>query len=293
VVSLPQLRAAGLTQKQILNRVRRGWLHRLHRGVYAVGHPNVPLTGRFIAAVMASGPDAVLSHYAAAAFWGIVDWEDRWIDVTVRGAPRSHRGVRVHRSRTLMRKDVVRRNGIWVTSPARTLVDLASVLDYRSLRRAVRRAQSLRRVNVRQLVEAIHEAGSRRGVRNLAALVAIGPAPTRSELEDVVLDLILRAGLEHPEVNEPLVLDGRRVIPDFRWPAHRLVVEADSAEWHDHRLAREDDAERQALLEAHGERVVRVTWRQAVTLPAQTVARLRAADAPLNAECRVNARRGR
>jgi very-short-patch-repair endonuclease len=78
----------------------------------------------------------------------------------------------------------------------------------------------------------------------------------------------------------PLILDGRRVVPDFRWPKQRLVVEADGAAWHDHWLAREDDAERQALLEAHGERVLRVTWEQAVVLPTQTLSRLGAAGAP-------------
>jgi very-short-patch-repair endonuclease len=79
------------------------------------------------------------------------------------------------------------------------------------------------------------------------------------------------------------VLDGRRVVPDFRWPAQRLVVEADGAAWHEHKLAREDDAERQALLEAHGERVVRVTWKQTISRPSQTLVRLRAAGAPVTA----------
>ena len=91
----------------------------------------------------------------------------------------------------------------------------------------------------------------------LRAILADGPAPTRSELEDVVLDLILRGGLPGPDVNVPLILGGRRVIPDFRWPDRQLVVEADGAAWHDDPLARDADAERQALLEAHGERVLR------------------------------------
>jgi len=95
-----------------------------------------------------------------------------------------------------------------------------------------------------------------------------------------VLDLMLDGGLEHPDVNVPLMLGGRRVIPDFRWPRERLVVEADGAAWHDNKVAREDDAERQALLEASGERVVRVTWQQAVERPAETLARFRAAGAP-------------
>ena len=81
-------------------------------------------------------------------------------------------------------------------------------------------------------------------------------------------------------MNVPMILDGRRVVPDFRWPKQRLVLEADGAAWHDHKLAREDDAERQALLEAHGETVLRVTWDQAIGRPAQTLVRVGRAGAP-------------
>jgi hypothetical protein len=144
-----------------------------------------------------------------------------------------------------------------VTTPLRTLLDLAAILPARQLRRAVRQALALRLVSHRELLQRVDAAGSRRGVRALRAILAGGPAPTRSELEDVVLDLILRGGLPMPDVNVPLVLDGRRVIPDFRWPDRQLVIEADGAAWHDDPLARDDDAERQALLEAHGERVLR------------------------------------
>jgi very-short-patch-repair endonuclease len=110
--------------------------------------------------------------------------------------------------------------------------------------------------------------------------VTAGPAPTRSELEDALLDLILAAGLAHPDVNVPLRVQGRIVIPDLRWPAQRLIVEADGAAAHDNPLARREDAARQALLEAGGERVVRVTWAQVTARPAETLARLRAAGAP-------------
>jgi len=92
-----------------------------------------------------------------------------------------------------------------------------------------------------------------------------------------VLDLLLRGGLPHPEVNMPLVCLGRRVIPDFRWPRQRLVLEADGVAWHGGKLAREDDAERQAVLEASGERVIRATWDQAVCRPDQLLTRVWAA----------------
>jgi len=283
VVSLSQLHAAGLSDNEITRRVRDGWLHRMHRAAYAVGHPNLPLEGRFLAAVIACGPSAVLSHFAAAALWGFVEWVTRAIDVTVEG-PRAptHPRLRTHRTTALdSARDVRTRHGISVTSPARTLLDLSAQLPAKELRSAVRRAQSLRLVTLDELVEVLGRFRRRPGARRLAHIIATGPAPTRSVLEDVVLDLLVGGGFEHPEVNRPLLLDGRRVVPDFRWPSDRIVVEADSRAWHDNRLAREDDAERQALLEAHGERVVRITWEQAVARPAQTLARLRAAGAPL------------
>lgn len=281
VLSIDELLACGLSHDAVTVRVRNGWLHRRHRGVYVVGHPNLPVNGRFLAAVKACGRAAVLSHFSAAALWGFVRWDDRRPEVTVPGTvTRVHGGIRVHRTRRLDRRDVTRQSGIPVTSPARTLVDLAAVMPYLPLRRATREAQSLRRVNGRQLAEALDRLGPRRGVRHLRRILATGPAPTRSELEDLVLDMILRGGFAHPDVNVALVLDGHRTVPDVRWPSERLVVEADSREWHENKLAREDDAERQALLEANGERVLRVTWAQATAQRAQTWARLRAAGAP-------------
>jgi Protein of unknown function (DUF559) len=254
----------------------------VHRGVYAIGHPNLPLEGRFLAAVKASGPGAVLSHASAAALWGFMQWEDRHPEVTVLGtAPRAHPGLRIHRTTNLDGDDAARHRGIPVTSPARTLLDLAARLDSSPLRSATRRAQSLHRVNIRQLVAILARHRQRPGCAPLARIVATGPAPTRSELEDAVLDLVPRGGFVHPDVNVALWLSGRRVVPDFRWPEQRLVVEADGAAWHDNQLAREDDAERQALLEAHGERVLRVTWDQAIARPGQTLARIRTAGAPL------------
>jgi very-short-patch-repair endonuclease len=103
-----------------------------------------------------------------------------------------------------------------------------------------------------------------------------------------VLDLLLYGGFERPDVNAEMVFDGRRVVPDFRWPRERLVIEADSRTWHDNPVAREDDAERQALLEAHGERVLRVTWSQTVAHPEQTLARVRAAGAPVARQNRAS-----
>ena len=278
VLSLEELQACGLSGDMVATRVHRAQFHRLHQGVYLIGDRNVRPEARFLAAVKACGAGAVLSHFSAAALWGMVDWDGRHPEVTVQDTtPRVHAGIRAHRTRFLEAKDVRRYGGIPVTAPARTALDLCSQLPERAARRAVRKGVSDRFLNLRQLLEILDRQPRRPGVRRLRRIVAAGAVPTRTELEDVVLDVILAAGLPRPDVNVPMSLDGRRVIPDFRWPERRLIVEADSRTWHDNKLAREDDAERQALLEAHGERVVRVTWKQAVSSRAQTIERLRMA----------------
>jgi very-short-patch-repair endonuclease len=282
VVDLDDLRWCGLSQDGVERRVRSGHLHPLHKRVFAVGHTNLPQQARILAAVKACGAHAFGSRFAAGELYArIVLLGDRRPDVLVLGATtRRHPEIRVHRTTRLDPRDVTRCQGIPVTTPARTLVDLAADLTYDQLRRATREAQAQRLVTLPQLVETLARLRPCRGAVNLARIVAGGPAPTRSELEDVVLDLILRGGLRHPDVNVPIRVGGRRIVPDFRWPEQRLVVEADGARYHDGEVAREDDAERQALLEAAGERVLRVRWEQAVCRESQTLRRIRAAGAP-------------
>jgi very-short-patch-repair endonuclease len=278
VLSLEELRRCGISADMVSRRVSRGHLHWLYQGVYAVGHSNIPLEGRFLAAVKACGAGAVLSHFSAAAILGMTRWDGRSVDVTVRDTTtRIHRRIRIHRTWYLDPTDVRRHRGIPVTSPARTALDLCSQVSDRAARRAIRWALSERLLNLRQLIGVLDRQPRRPGAARLRRIVAAGPVPARSELEDVVLEVILAAGLGNPDVNVPMIIDGRRVVPDFRWADRRLIVEADSRKWHDNTLAREDDAERQALLEAHGERVVRVTWQQAVSERSRTVRRLRAA----------------
>ena len=165
-----------------------------------------------------------------------------------------------------------------VTSPARTLLDIASDLTEHELRRTIRRAQVEGHTNVRQILDVLSRGAGERGAPALRAAIAGGPVPTRSELEDIVLELIDHATAERPEINAKICLEGRAPIePDFLWRARRLVIEADGAAWHDDRLTRELDAEKQAALEAAGYRVLRITWKQAIRQPQQTIARIRAA----------------
>ncbi len=280
-MSTPQLLARGLSHQAIAVRVAGARLHRIHNGVYAVGHEALTRDARFMAAVLACGPSAALSHIAAGSLWDLLEWDERWPEVTVVGtAGRRRPDLRIHRARALTVDDVTRRNGIPVTSAARTVLDLAAMLPDKGLRRVVRQSQARGYTNVRTLLQIAERVNGHRGAGRLKAIVATGPAPTRSDKEDLVLDLLLSAGLEHPHVNEPLWIGGRRLIPDLRWPEQRLIVEIDSDMWHGGALAGEDDAERQALLEAAGERVLRVHWRQAVSRPRETLARIAVAGAP-------------
>ena len=281
MVSASQMNVRGLDREAIRVRVTGARVHRIHHGVYAVGHDALTRDARFMAAVLACGPSAALSHVAAGALWDCLEWDDRWPEVTVPGrAARRRPGLRIHRARSLGLDDVTRRHGIPVTSAARTVLDLAAMLPDKGLRRVVRQSQARGYTSVRTLLEIAERANGHRGAGRLAAVVATGRAPTRSDAEDLVLDLLLSGGFEHPHVNLPLWIGGRRLVPDLRWPEQRLIVEVDSDTWHGGALAGEDDAERQALLEAAGERVVRVHWRQAAARPRQTLARISAAGAP-------------
>ncbi len=287
VLSVEELAAVGLSRQAILVRVRNGRLHRVHRGVYAVGHATLAREARWLAAVKACGTHAVLSHRSAAELWGLLERTDRLPAVTVpERERREHAGIEVHQSARLERRDLTRRAQIPVTTPARTVLDLAAICGRRELRAAVRRGQASHLISLRRLVEVIDRLAPCRGVRKLRALLADGHVPTASELENIVFDLIADGGLVAPDVNKPIRVAGRWIKPDFRWPHERLIIEADGAAWHDQKLAREDDVERQALLEADGETVLRVTWRQAVGDRAATLRRIRLAGAP-TAEPRI------
>ncbi len=263
-----------------MRRVRQGWLQPIHRGVYAVGWLAPVRETAWLAAVRACGDRAVVSHRAAGELWGMLEYRAP-LEVTIPGpGTRMVPGIIVHRSRVLDEDQIEVEREIPVTSPSRTLIDLAGALSFDALRQATRRAQGKRLVALPELLALMERLGRRRGSGRLRAVIASGPAATRTVLEDVVLDLLLGAGFDHPDVNVPLTVGGRRVIPDFRWPKERLIVEADGRSWHDQPVARADDAARQRLLEAHGERFVRVTWQQAVRHPEATIARVDAAGAP-------------
>jgi very-short-patch-repair endonuclease len=281
LVCARQLRALGLYPATIAGWARMGRLHTVHRGVYAVGHGALSPEARLHAAALALGPDAAISHRSAAALWGFLEVDGRrWtrpVDVTIRRRARRRPGIRPHYNPMLAARDVTHLRAVPTTTPVRTLIDLAGLLPPDVLRRAVRQAEVLRLVDHRLLVGELRRARGRRGTAALARILEVGPAPTRSELEDRMLELLLRNGFPRPLVNARPEGVARAVEVDFLFEDLRLVLETDGDRYHGTRLAREADAARQADLEAAGYRVVRFTWRQVTEHEAQTVKRLRAA----------------
>lgn len=261
MLSLHELRACGLTYSAVKVRVARGILHPLYRGVFAWGHHNIPVEGRWLAAVKACGPLAVLSHYAAAALYALVKWDGRPFDVTA-PSKHSHPRINAHRSTSIERVVV---KGIPVTPKLRTVIDLRDVADDETVKRALRAAR-FSADELEQLPRSILD---------------LGAVPTRSPAEDSAYDVVVASGLRPPEeVNAPYRLPSGTVYPDLRWPELRLIVEVDSAEWHDDPLAQIADRERQAELEARGERVLRVRKSELARRSDRFLARLRAAGVP-------------
>jgi very-short-patch-repair endonuclease len=253
IVDLAELRHAGITPSAVKWRVAAGRLHRVHRGVYAVGHRALGNNGRWMAAVKACGEGAVLSHRSAAELWGLLSPIAGPVHVTVPGdGGRGRRkGIHLHRSRSLTEAVTTRRNRIPVTIPARTVADLRRAGDVQIARRAIRQAEFLGLP--------VAEAG-------------IDPDGTRSELEAAFLSLCRRHRLPAPEVN---VRVGPFLV-DFLWADAGLVVEVDGYGPHRGRQAFEDDRARDVELRLLGYEVLRFTYRQVTGDPAVVAAAARA-----------------
>jgi hypothetical protein len=234
VVTIAQLAECGVDRWAVGRRVRAGRLHRLHRGVYAVGHTALPLRGRWLAAVLASGEDALLSHRSAAALWGMLSTSAPKIDVIVPpgSGRRSTAAIRIRRGS----RDGTVHHGIPVTSPRCTLDDLA--------------ASKLPRWQLRKAGEVAQRLGE-----------SVTPQGPRSPLEAAFLALCD----DEPVVNA--TVEGFEV--DFHWPDARLIVETDGHEHHGTRAAFERDRARDQALVAAGWTVVRFTYRQVLEEPAR------------------------
>jgi hypothetical protein len=259
VVSLAQLLELGLTRRAVEVRLRRGRLLQLHRRVYAVGHMALTSRSRELAAVLACGPDALLSHRSAADSWLLLRSTSTRIEVTGRRGRKPHAGMTLHRSRLVHADDRAIVDRIPTTSVARTLVHLADVLSEDRLADAVNEAEVLRLFDLAALEATLSRLPGRRGRHRLRRVVAAhGPDPafTRSRAERRFLDLCKQHGLPTPSTC--LFLAGHEI--DAYWDDARVAIELDGEAFHRTSRAFHEDRRRDRHLAARGIQVNRVTW---------------------------------
>lgn len=263
VVKRAQLLELGLTVAAIDHWLRAGRLHRIHRGVYAVGHPSLTWKGKWLAAVFAAGASAVLSHRSAAALLGLLPARAGAPEVIVPSWRSRLPGVRRH-SGELRADERAIEAGIPVTSPARTLLDLASVASPKELRQAFRKAEADRVLTARKLAQALERRPGRRGncaVRALLQDAGYGRGIKRSDLEADFATFLRRHGFPAPDRNVHVKVGAVEIEADCVWHEARLIVELDSRTFHDTDSAFEADRARDRALAAHGWTVIRVTYR--------------------------------
>jgi very-short-patch-repair endonuclease len=277
VVARRQLLEAGLSRKFVETHVRSGHLLPLHPGVYAVGHARLRREGHWLAAVLAVGPGAALSHRDAAGLHDLRPANHRLIDVTTTADRRSTVRIRVHRTRSLDVQDITTVQGIPVTTVARTLVDLAGTVPRDHLARAVKEAERRHAFDLRAIEATLARTRGRRGRghralrETIAEYVALGLSATDSALEDAFLRLLRDAGMPSPASNA--LIESFRV--DAVWRTHRIAVELDGWQHHHDRHAFERDRQRDAALTAASWRVVRFTYRQVTARPDGVIETLR------------------
>lgn len=278
VVTRAQLLAAGLTPAIVDHRVRAGRLRPLHRGVYLHGllmGPLVPPWAREMAAALACGPGAAVSHENAARLWGLLPAEPGRgpVHVTIPGADRGRRpGIRPHRVASLPDDERALLEGVPLTAPARTLVDIAGRVRPRALEQALAEAERNGLADLGDVAALLERRPHVRGAAALRRLLAScrEPALTRSSAEEQLLALIRSGGLPAPETN--VQVGGSEV--DFLWRDAGVVVEVDGFAYHSSRRNFESDRRRDARLAARGLRVIRLTWRQLVDEPQAVLVRL-------------------
>jgi very-short-patch-repair endonuclease len=268
----------------IERRVACGWLHRIHHGVYAVGHANISREGRWMAATLACGHGAVLSHRSAAAHLGIRDSSAAWIEVSApRRCGHSRRSIKVHSGDTLSSADVCIVDAIPSTTVARTIFDLSAVLNRDALEYALHRAESMpSSVDFAQLAALLERFPGRRGTPRLRSLLGrpaeLTDAQAKSRMERAFLALCRKAGLRRPRVNAwiPLPIPAGGLEVDFSWLDRRLAVETDSATFHNTSRARRNDPARDRALMLAGWRVARYTWWDVTAQPERVASEVRA-----------------
>jgi Transcriptional regulator, AbiEi antitoxin/Protein of unknown function (DUF559) len=260
LITYERLRALGFSNAAIDRRLALGRLYRIHRGVYVVGRRELSRAGVLHAAVLAIGGDAVLSGFAAAALWEFWTGRTTPIDVTVPRRIVSRPGIRVHAVRELPSGATTTHRGIPVTTPARTIRDLAGTMySERAFRRLVHEALSRKVVNLASLQREIDRARPRcPGIGRLKAEIADGAKPTRSGLEDDAVEMLRRHHVPPFDTNVHVPGTPAWVEVDVLFAAQKVVIEVDGERWHSTAFRREFDAYKQSLVEATGHHVIRL-----------------------------------
>jgi hypothetical protein len=268
IVTLAQLRAVGHSDKAIQHRVATARLHRLHRGIFAVGLHPIAREGHLLAATLACGPNAVLSHASLAALMNVRESSATLIDVTAPGrAGRQREGIRIHSANTLRPADRTDWAGIPCTTAARLIVDMAGVLRPASLEFLIHRIQTSRLFDRAAVIAAIAHAPGRPGTASVRRILGLSSAEEdeiRSEDERRLVRLCRAAGIPAPQCNRWIAVEGAGpggFEVDACWPAQRVIVEVDSRDFHDSERAWENDRYRDRLLTLAGWTVIRVTSR--------------------------------
>jgi very-short-patch-repair endonuclease len=278
VVARWQLVRLGMSAGGIKRRLARGSLHRLHRGVYSVGHRVLGQDGRWLAAVLAFGPDAVLSHRSAGQLWGIVPRYAIAPEVSRPTGARGRQGVGIHRS-AIPADEWTVEDGIPVTTVPRTMLDLAAMLDMRELERAWNEIEVRELWDPLSVPDLLTRHPGRRGARMLHALLGSDEPGgiTRNDFEEAFVALLDRHGLPRGRMNADLAVRGRFFEIDCLWERQRLAVELDGGGAHRTRKAFQSDRQRDRILVAEGWRTARVTWHQLRDEPLEVAADLRMA----------------
>jgi Protein of unknown function (DUF559) len=241
--------------------VRAGRLRVLHRGAYAAGGSVLRVEGRRLAAVLACGPGAVLSHRSAAAHWGLLPTAQERIDVTAPATRHGVPGTRLHRTRSVDAQDTASHEGIPITTVHRTLLDLAATTRAHQLENALAQAMHLQLYDQRAIDDVIARSNGHRGTKMLAEASKQEPQITKSMWEIRMLALVRRAHLPEPICNKALhAPDHGECKSDFYWPAYGLIVETDGWEAHRTLAAFRSDRAKDAALTAAGYKVLRFTW---------------------------------
>ena len=283
LVTAEQAEACGLTSDAVSYRLETGRLHVVFRSVYSMGCGELPPLARELAALLACGERSFISHRSAGFVWGLLKIPPPEVEVSVaRRCCKSRPGLKVHRIKAIDRAEIRRHEGLWISTPARAVLEMAETASVDEVAEIVNEGQGLRILNPHALETVRRRNRGRRGVATLAEVVGDEDAMTisRSRAERAFLKLMRDARLPRPEVNQRL----GRYWPDFMWRRERLIVELDSYQFHGGPAAFHNDREKDLVYRDAGFAVLRPTRDHVIHQPATVLVMVTRALARLSPE---------